>query len=541
MKSNRVIPFLIAFLVTLVGCDSAENALRQKSLIYCSEGDPETFNPQLVTSATTIDATSRQIYDRLIDLDPTTQKLVPAIAENWSISDDGLRYTFTLRKNVHFHQTDYFNPTRTLNADDVVFSFNRWKEIGHPYHKVSGGFYPYFQGLGLDLLINKIYKTDQYTVVIELNKPRGSFLAHLATDFAVILSEEYGSNLFSENRPENIDTYPIGTGPFKYKSYIKHHIIRFLSHEKYWGTPANAEQLIFDITNNDHMRFAKLLTQECDLIAYPLASELSLIQQNERLVLQEQVGLNVGYWAFNTSKAPFDNVLVRKALAHAIDIDTILKAVYYSTASKASNIIPPSSWAYSDQLPSVSYSPEKARELLMEAGYEDGFEMNIWAMPVQRPYNPNATKMAQLIQANLADIGIRATIVKYDWSVFRDKLTLGEHDSVLLGWTADNADPDNFFSPMLSCSSVISGSNRAMWCDESYDQLITKALDETSQEKRYQLYLTVQKYLLEQMPLLPIAHANRYQAQGRNIIGMGITPYGGIELANISKTNPEVQ
>ena len=156
-------------------------------------------------------------------------------------------------------------------------------------------------------------------------------------------------------------------------------------------------------------------------------------------------------------------------------------------------------------------------------------------MPVQRLYNPNALKMAELMQADLAQIGVRASIVSYEWNSFRRKLGAYEHDSVLIGWSADNADPDNFFRPLLSCSAALTGSNRANWCDETFDNLISQALLTADQKQRRSYYMAAQQYLAEQMPLLSIAHSQRFQAISSDIKGVRINPYGGIALANAVK------
>ena len=161
--------------------------------------------------------------------------------------------------------------------------------------------------------------------------------------------------------------------------------------------------------------------------------------------------------------------------------------------------------------------------------------MTVWAMPVQRAYNPNAMKMAELIQAYLQDVGIQVNIVSYEWSTFRERLSEGLHDSVLIGWSADNGDPDNFYRPLLSCSAIKSGTNRAMWCSDEYDLLINEALEYTDISERTYFYGKANELLAEQLPLIPIAHASRYQAYRKNLDGLVINPYGGVRFAGVKK------
>ena len=533
--THSVLPMLLCTVIAVVGCQPQLPQTVRSGLVYCSEGSPETFNPQLVTSGTTIDAISQQLYDRLLDINPENGELIPGLAQLWQVSNEGKVYHFTLHPNVEFHQTEYFTPTRPLNAEDVVFTFNRIMNSQHPFHQQGGANYPFFQSVDWADLVTSVTAEAPNVVKFELSRPDSSFLSNLATDFAAILSAEYGQQLVTSGELALIDSKPIGTGPFRFKEYQKDLLIRYYRHKNYWRELAKPEQLVFDIVPNNARRMAKLFTHECDVVAFPRVSELGLISQRPDVSVQESTSMNIGFWAFNNAKAPFDNVKVRQALAHAINRDAILQAVYFGHATAANSVLPPTSWAFNPNLPVQQYDPLQAKQLLAEAGYPNGFSMDIWAMPVQRLYNPNALKMAELMQADLAQIGVRASIISYEWNSFRRKLGAYEHDSVLIGWSADNADPDNFFRPLLSCSAALTGSNRANWCDANFDLLISQALLTPDQKQRRSYYMAAQQYLAEQMPLLSIAHSQRFQAISSDIKGVKINPYGGIALANAVK------
>ncbi len=522
--------------ILLCACDVLlQSETDPNGIVYCSEGSPASFNPQLDTSGTTVDASSHQIYDRLIDFDPVTGDVVPALATSWLVSNDGKTYTFQLRQQVPFHQTETFKPSRFFNADDVLFSIDRWRLINHPYHDISGGRYPYTDSLNLGSLITKVERINGYRVEITLNKPESSFLANLATDFAVILSAEYADKLISRNQKELIDYQPIGTGPYQLANFRQDRYIRYTKHPKYWRQIELTDKLIFDITSSSSLRLAKLLTGECDAIALPAHSELEVIRQQDDLVLDEKPGLNIGFWAFNTSKPPFNNPEVRRALGMAIDKNALIEAIYFNSAIAAKNIVPPTSWAFQADVRSLSYNPIAAKNLLREQGVPEDFSMTVWAMPVQRAYNPNAMKMAELIKAYLLEVGIQVNIISYEWSTFRERLTEGLHDSVLIGWSADNGDPDNFYRPLLSCAAIESGTNRAMWCSEEYDLLINKALQYTDIGERTYFYGKANELLAEQLPLIPIAHASRYQAHRKELDGLVINPYGGVRFGGVKK------
>ena len=537
MHKWLVWPVISTALLTLLGGCSPQkySANYTNGLVYCSESDPISMNPQLDTSTTTSDATAHQIYNRLLEFDTENGRIQPSLATSWSVSNDGLLYRFSLRRNVKFHTTDYFTPGRPLDARDVLFSFNRWRLPQHSFHNVSGGYYPYFESLGLADNIADIRALSPYEVEISLKQRDSSFLANIASDFSVILSAEYADLLMSQGIPERIDRLPIGTGPYQYADYQKNHYIRYDVNNDYWqGTPAS-KALLFDITPKSSLRLAKLMTGECDAVAFPARVDHQIIREREDLVLAEKPGLNIGFWAFNTERPPFDNPSVRKALAYAIDKNTLIEAVYFDSATRAKSLLPAASWAYQADAQDTGYNPVLARQLLDEAGIEPGFTMSVWAIPVERAYNPNAQKMAELIQRYLADVEVEVNIVSYDWSTFRRQLRQGNHDSVLIGWSADNGDPDNFYRPLLSCDAIPSGTNRARWCNPAYDEILDRALQTEDVDIRKALYFQANELLFDKLPMVPIAHAFRYQAYREELNGMAINPYGGVRLGGVTK------
>ena len=526
---------LVLSISAISGCSYDDDVtLDSKSIIYCSEGVPESFNPQTVTSGVTVDVTSNQLYNRLSGYDKNERSIIPSLAKSWHVTKDGTKVTFYLRRDVHFHQTSDFTPTRVLNADDIIFSFNRILDPSHPYYLSASGKFPFFQSVKFSELIDNIEKINEFTVRFNLTRADSTLLANLASDFAVILSKEYADKLALTDEHANIDINPVGTGPFKLKTYRAGSYIKYLPHEKYWGNKSTLEQLIFDITPSSYTRLTKLLAKECDVISYPIAHEK--IQQRPDLTLDGKTSFNIGYLGFNTRKPPLNNKIVRKAIAHAINKQAILETVYFSQADEASTIIPKPSWAYDESIQAPEYSIEKAKELLTEAGLSNGFEMDLWAMPVQRPYNPDARTMAKLIQADLAKVNIKVTIVPdYEWSKFLALLAQGRHQSVLLGWSADHPDPDNFFTPLLSCASTFTGNNRTFWCNEAFDKVIAKSLLTTDIKKRKSYYKEALLILADEMPLIPIAHSKRFQARKKVVQGDILNAFGGIDFTNVSK------
>ncbi len=497
-----------------------------KTLVYCSEGSPEGFNPQLYTAGTTFDASSVAVYDRLVEFVRGGTEIEPGLAESWEISDDGLTYTFHLRSGVKFHTTSTFTPTREFNADDVIFSFMRQWDAQHPYHGVSGGTYEYFVSMGMPELIKSIEKVDNRTVRFVLNAPNAPFLADMAMDFASILSAEYAEQMMEAGTPEQIDLQPVGTGPFQLVAYQKDAVIRYKANPDYWEGKAPIDDLVFAITPDASVRYAKLQAGECHIMPYPNPADIAAMKKNPNLTVMEQEGLNVGYLGFNTTKEPFTDKRVRQALNMAINKDAIIEAVYQGAGTKAKNPIPPTMWSYNDNVEDYPYDPERARALLAEAGYANGFQTDIWAMPVQRPYNPNAQRMAEMIQADWQAVGVNAKIVTYEWGEYLERSLRGEHQTVLLGWTGDNGDPDNFLFVLLGCDAANDGANRARWCHKPFDDLIVQARQISDQDRRAELYEKAQVIFKEEAPWVTIAHSVVFMPMRKEVVGYKMSPFG---------------
>lgn len=510
-----------AVLAALLG-----GAAQAKTLVYCSEGSPEGFDPALYTSGTTFDASSHPIYNRLVEFVTGTTQVEPGLAESWEVSEDGLEYTFHLRKGVKFHSNDVFTPSRDLNADDVIFSFERqWKQ-DNPYYTVSGGTWEYFNGMSMPDLLKEIVKVDDYTVKFVLNRPEAPMIANLAMDFASIVSKEYADAMLAAGTPEMLNQKPVGTGPFQFVAYQKDAVIRYKANPDYWKGKAAIDDLVFAITPDASVRYQKLKAGECHVMPYPNPADVAAMKADPDITVLEQEGLNVGYLAYNTQQAPFDNPKVRKALNMAIDKQAIIDVVFQGSGQIAKNPIPPTMWSYNDEIQDDPYDPEAAKKMLEEAGVTD-LSMKVWAMPVQRPYNPNARRMAELIQEDMAKIGVDVEIVSYEWGEYLERSKAVDRDgAVLLGWTGDNGDPDNFLAVLLGCDGV-GGSNRAQWCNEEFEALIQKAKVTSDVEERTRLYKEAQVVFKREAPWATIAHSVVFMPVRNEVQGYKVHPLGG--------------
>lgn len=517
---------------SLMLCAALASPAAAKTLVYCSEGSPEGFDPALYTSGTTFDASSRAIYNKLVEFSPGTTTIVPGLAESWSVSDDGLEYTFNLRSGVKFHSNDMFTPSRDFNSEDVVFSFERQRLADHPYNQVSGGTWEYFGGMSMPDLIKEVVAVDDMTVKFVLNRPEAPMIANLAMDFASILSAEYGQAMLDAGTPEMLNQAPIGTGAFEFVAYQKDAVIRYSAHDEYWAGAPAIDDLVFAITPDNSVRYQKLQAGECHVMPYPNPADIQAMKDDPNITVMEQEGLNVGYLAYNSTQPPFDNANVRKALNMAIDKQAIIDVVFQGSAVIAKNPIPPTIWSYNDAIVDDPYDPEGAKAMLEAEGVTD-LSMKIWAMPVQRPYNPNARRMAELMQADFAKVGVDVEIVSFEWGEYLSRSRELDRDgAVLLGWTGDNGDPDNFLAVLLGCDGV-ENSNRAQWCYEPFDDLIQQAKVVSDVAERTRLYEEAQVIFKEQAPWATIAHSVVFMPMVNGVKGYTIDPFGGHIFSNV--------
>ncbi|WP_455925550.1 ABC transporter substrate-binding protein, partial [Pseudomonas putida] len=457
------------------------------------------------------------------------------LATSWDVSKDGLTYTFHLRDGVKFHTTDYFTPTRTFNADDVLFTFDRLLDPQQPFRQAYPSESPYFNDMDLNTTIKSVTKTDDHTVVFSLNHIDAAFVQNLAMSFASIQSAEYANQLLKQGKAADINQKPIGTGPFVFKRYQKDAQIRFAGNKDYWKPEdVKLDNLIFSITPDAAVRLQKLKRGECQVSGYPRPEDIEVAKQDPNLKVLSQPGFNLGFLAYNVTHKPLDQLKVRQALDMAIDKPAIIKAVYQSAGQLAQNAIPPGQWSYDPTVKDAPYNPDKARALLKEAGVKEGTSIDLWAMTVQRASNPNARMSAQMIQSDWAKVGIKANIVSYEWGEYIKRAKAGEHDVMIYGWTGDNGDPDNWLGVLYSCAAV-KGSNYAKWCDPAYDKLIQQAKLSSNRDERIQLYQRAQHILKAQVPITPIANSTVFQpmrkeVQDFRISPFGLTPFYGVSL-----------
>lgn len=516
----------LTFSAALMAATMMSGASFAKTFVYCSEGSPEGFDPSLYTSGTTFDAAGHTVYNRLLEFKPGTTETIPGLAESYEVSDDGLEYTFKLRPGVKFQTTEFFTPTREMNADDVVFSFERQWKKDNPWHQyVAGANWEYFNGQGMADLITAIEKVDDMTVRFKLKNPEAPMVANMAMPFASIMSKEYADKLEADGKMQMLNQQPLGTGPFQFVNYQQDAVIRYRANADYWNGKQKIDDLVFAITPDASVRFQKLRAGECHLMPFPNSADVKDIKADPNLKVQEQEGLNVAYLAWNTQQPPFDNVKVRKALNKAINKDAIVDAVFQGQATPAKNPIPPTMWSYNDAIEDDTYDLDAAKKMLEEAGVGK-IDLKLWAMPVSRPYMLNARRAAEIMQADLQKIGVNAEIVSYEWAEYLERSKAEDRDgAVMLGWTGDNGDPDNFLHTLLGCDAV-GGNNRAQWCNEEFNDLVVKAKQTSDLEERTRLYEEAQVVFKREAPWATLVHSLSVVPMRKEVEGFVQSPLG---------------
>lgn len=533
---HKFIILVFVLFGTVLNVSSAEKKNEitiDNKIVYCSEGSPTTFAPGLETSGTDYDA-MRPIYSTLLRTIRGSTRITAGLAEHWVASRDGMEYIFDLRKGVKWHSNEHFKPTREFNADDVIFSFERQWLVDHPFHKIGGGEYFFFQSAGMPNLLESITKIDDYKIKIRLTKPNTTFLHMLITGFTSIQSSEYAQKMMEQGRPETIDKHPIGTGPFEFVNYNKDRSINYKRFEDYWEGRAKIEKIKFKIVKDPGERWKKLQNDQCQVMAQPLADQIEEMRGNPSVTVSQIPGINVSYLAYNLTKEPFKDIRVRKALNMSINKKNILEKVYRGNAMNAITLIPPTMWSHNYNVLDDVYNPEAAKKLLKEAGYLNGFETELWVMSVTRIHNPNPQLMAELIARDLSKIGVNARIKVVDWNEYNRRLNNGEHQMAIQGWTGSYGDPDYFFYNLLTCEAAKNGGfNVSKFCSDRYDELVNRARKIANPALRIPLYEEAQQLFKDQAPWLTIAHTMQTAVYKNRVQNLRLDPFGGFTFYGV--------
>ncbi|VEH67373.1 peptide transport periplasmic protein SapA [Rodentibacter pneumotropicus] len=356
-------------------------------------------------------------------------------------------------------------------------------------------------------------------------------MSHLASQYAIIFSQEYAYQLNADNNLAQLDTHPVGTGPYQVQNYVYNQYVRLLRNDNYWNKDAKIKHILVDLSTERTTRLIKFFNNECQIASYPEVSQLGLLHNNdERYYLQSTDGMNLSYLAFNFNKPLMQNEQIRQAISQSINRARIVRNIYHNTATVANNIIPNISWASTVNTPEFEfdYSPKQAKNILSGKN----LHLNMWVLNEEQVYNPSPLKTAELIKWDLAQAGVKVKVRSVTRVFLLDQLAkkTEDYDIILTGWLAGNLDPDGFMRPILSCDTKDDITNLSNWCNPKFNQLMDNALSSTRLQERARNYNLAQDLVLRELPIVPIASAKRFLVANRKVKGVKMSPFGSMHF-----------
>ncbi len=523
-KSIILLLVLMLSLFTVVGC--SEEATEEAGEVTEEEryggtyygrlsADPPTLDPAQSTDTTSA-RVLRNLFDRLLDLDDDLE-IAPAIAEDWERSEDGLVITFNLRDDVYFHNGEH------LTADDVVYTFNRLVDPDTQSPRASD--YDLIKGYeavreGEADTLEGLTVVDDYTVEFEFVKPNTSFLYTLTRADSGIVNQT------AIEAVDDTEREPVGTGPFKLENWSSDHRLDLDVFEDYYAGRPYLDEVVLRIIEESSSAFAEYEQgniyemAEGDLPDGDVQRVLEGTEFEDDKRFNQRLGTY--YFGFNTQVEPFDDPLVRKALNHAIDKETITKVLRDGIVQPANGIIPEGMIGYDEDLAGYDYNPDKAEELLAEAGYEDGLPDTY-----ELAYNTDEAHqgIAEAVQRNLENIGVDVNLVNMEWGSYIEKVDDGDTEIFRLGWVDSDPDPDYFVYNTFH-SSNIGGTNSAQYDNPEMDEMLEKGRTMPVGEEREELYREINEKLMDDAPWMPIYFYRDLTVIKPFVNGLRLSPRG---------------
>ncbi|GGA98060.1 ABC transporter substrate-binding protein [Allosediminivita pacifica] len=489
-------------------------------LIVGQIAEPKSLDPAAVTAVNDFRILVN-LYEGLVAYEPGTLEVAPALATDWEINEEGTEYTFTLREDVTFHDGTPFN------AEAVKFNFDRMLDEEHPYHDT--GPFP------LAFFFSSVEETevvDEYTVKFHLNAPYAPFLSNLAYPTGLMVSpaavEQYGAD-YGRN--------PAGTGPFTFGEWRSNEAVVLEKNADYWGEEAGTEAVVFRPITDANTRVAEMLAGGIDLMVEVPPTSLGQFTDTDAYQVYEQSGPHVWFLILNAKEGPFADKRVRQAVNYAVDKEAIVNDVLEGTAEVAAGPTPPAfAWAYNEELDPYPHDPEKARELLAEAGAEGAsltFYVTEGGSGMLDPIS-----MGTAIQADLAEVGLDVSIETYEWNTFLGEVNPGlegKADMAEMAWMTNDPDTLPYLALRTDAFPSEGGFNSGYYSNEEVDQLLEEARVATDQEERARLYKEMQEIVQEDAPWLFVANWKQNAVTSDRVEGFSLEPSFLLMLGDVTK------
>lgn len=514
MNALRRLPVLLAVLSALLAALSlcpaapARAADHHGTLVLLRGGDSITLDPARASDSESALVVG-QICEGLVRMKDGSLQLEPALAESWTVSPDGLAWTFRLRRGVLFHDGS------PMNAEAAAMSIMRQVDPAHRYsvpgmHTAKSLFE---HVAGCDAL-------DESTLRIRLFRPTASLLYSLAASQAPIVSPQalakWGADIHSR---------PVGTGPFMFVEWRRGDSITLVRNPSYWGGAPRLERLVIRAIPDAGARFLEFQTRRADALTGIPPSDLPLLDKMPGVQLLRVAGLNIAYLSINTKRGPFRRAAVRRAVLLALDREALTRLVYGSSALAAASLLPPAlrDTGFVADEASAKGDAAQARNLLAQEGLAQGFEAVLQVMDIPRPYLPEPRRMALAIRQALAGVGIRVRIVTVPWAEYVAQAAKGEHDLCLSGWTFDAPNPHEFLRYKLGWDSR---GNFSHWRDEHFQALVNRAEASRDETERTALFRQAMRVVAAETPAVPLAHVRDTLALHQGVKGVTLQPTG---------------
>jgi peptide/nickel transport system substrate-binding protein len=510
------------------------------TLVFGTASDPTALDGALISDGESI-RVLYQMTEGLTALRPGTSEVIPSLATDWTTSDDGLAWTFNLREGVTFHDGEPFN------AEAVCFNFERWFNFpqalqgeGTTYYwqfGFGGGFKDPAEGSpGPDeSLYESCEATDELTVTLNLTKPSATILSTLTLPSLHIVSpaalEEFEADAGAQNdeglfQPSGTyaTEHPTGTGPYKFESWTVGEQVELSKNDDYWGEEAQTDRIIFRPIPDNAARLQALQTGEVQGYDLVEPQDVETIEGDANLQLLERPPFNVGYITINQSRAPMDNPLVRRAVAHAINKEEVVNGFYGGRGVVATQFMPQEIFGWAEDVPTYEFNPNRSRQLLQQAGLTLPVEIEFWyPTEVTRDYMPDPKRNFEAFAAQLNAAGFRVTPRTAPWRPdYVSRVNSGTAGHLnLIGWIADFADPDNFIGTFFQSPSDQFGLN-----NPPIHNLLDRAEEEPDPTQREQLYQQANRLIMTNVPGVPYVHATAALAFESDIEGFVPSPVG---------------
>ncbi|MHA0041285.1 ABC transporter substrate-binding protein [Deinococcus sp. PEB2-63] len=515
---------LTALLSTLSAASAA-------TLVFGGNGEPVSLESGNITDGISI-LVQRQIYDTLVDFEDGTTNLKPGLATKWTANANNTAWTFTLRKGVRFHDGT------PLNADAVIFNLGRWWDKNHPYgfrdqgrtFEIVGELLGGYKG-DATAVIKNIVKVNDSTVRIDLNKPSSVLPDVLAAGYFGIASPtaikkdgaKYGTPA----------SKPVGTGPFIFQSWRTGDRVTLLPNKLYWGEKAKVDQLVIRSIKDASQRLNELKAGTIDFANDLTPDSLKSVQGDKNLVAVKRPSFNVGFLSLNNRNQYLKNDKVRQAISMAINKKEIANAFWNGLGTSNASFLPPVlAWANSPKVPAdYKFDPAAAKKMLADAGYPNGFSIDLWYMPVSRPYFPTPKPIAEAIAADLSAIGVKVNLKTQDWAKYLEERNKEPgFDMYMIGWTGDYGDPDNFYGAYYGSNA----SDDINWNPANVETLLQQGRAAATQAAKAKVYQQLHEITYNAAYRIPMVHSNPLAAARTYVKGWTPSPLGSEPFNTIS-------